>query len=221
MKNLLCSSLILILLAGCVSIKPGKLYRDKVNGNVLTGVTRYTPPTSSYLFKATLDIKKHHLSGLLVVKRMTDSLAIQGGDNGSPTYRVVFMNEIGMTFLDLELAAKEMRVVSCFESLNKKALMKILETDLRVLNLESQLSDPTFYHQELTGNQVIKGKSDRYNLYQTYSPGGDTLLATSAKTTIADPVRITYEKYVEGFPSNITIENPFIGLKLVLKRLSK
>jgi hypothetical protein len=131
------------------------------------------------------------------------------------------MNEVGMTFFDLELQPGSFRVVSCFESLNKKALMKIIETDIRVLTCSGSLNDQKIYRQEGTNNLIVNGEAGKYKTWQTWSPSGDTLWVTSAKSTIADPVTITYDKYKDGSPLKITIENPFIGMKLVLKKLTQ
>jgi hypothetical protein len=232
-------SILMLLIAGCVSIKPSDVGRGTLDvgrggkdGSADTlfvtrhasPVTKYVPPLSSHLFKATLDIKKHHLTGLLVIKRM-DSLTPppappQTGRGDCPgIYRVVFMNEVGMTFFDLELQPDSLKVVSCFESLNKKTLMKIFETDFRMLISSGSLSDQKIYRQESTNNLIIKGEAGKYKTWQTWSPSGDTLWVTAAKSTMADPVTITYEKYKDGSPLKITIENPFIGMKLMLKKL--
>ena len=139
----------------------------------------------------------------------------------SPVYRIVFANEIGMTFFDLELKHDSYNVIYCFESLNKKALMKIFETDFRLLTDTDTLNSKKYYKQTGTGNVVIEGNSGRYKTWQTFSPSGDTLYTKSGKSTLADPVIISYLKYSEGFPVKITIENPFIGMKLTLRLLDR
>lgn len=188
-----------------------------------THITRYMSPATSHLFKATLDIRDHHLSGLMVIKRTeTPPLPPPQTGSGENTgiFRIVFVNEVGMTFFDLELGTDNLRVISCFGSLNKKALMRIFETDFRMLTWDGVLSDTQEYSQEGSDNLVLSGKAGRYRTWQTYSPGGDTLLATAAKSTMADPVIIVFDKYTGGSPAIITIENPFIRMKLRLKRLS-
>lgn len=219
----------LLLLAGCVSIKPSHIARDP--SPVMrhpSYLTKYTPPGASQLYKATLDIKKHHLTGLLVVKRMEESSGrenalphpIAGSAECSGTYRVVFMNEVGMTFFDLEMDSCGLKVISCFESLNKKALMKIFETDLRTLLCGSSLEKEQMYRQSGTNCLVISGLNGNCRTWQSWSPMGDTLHAISAKSTIADPVLIRFANFSNGFPMKIILENPFINLKLSLRKLA-
>jgi hypothetical protein len=226
MKNSWFISIFVLLFAGCVSVKPAKLTRDPsqiTRNNVIHQPLQVIPFSSRFLlFKASLDIKKHHLTGLLVIKRM-DSL-IDAGNPGRgirPVYRIVFANEIGMTFFDLELTCDSLKVISCFESLNKKALMKIFRTDFLLLTGMDTMTEKRFYTQSPTNNLVVFGKAGKLKSWQTFSPSGDTLIKTSGKSTIADPVIISYLKYEKGFPTRITVENPFISMKLTMRLLNR
>jgi len=128
------------------------------------------------------------------------------------------MNEVGMTFFDFELKSDSFNVVSCFPSLNKKSLMNILETDFRMLATVENLSHEKSYR-DVAKNMVLYGNTGKYKVWQTFDPAGDTLLQTTAKSGIADAVFITFDKYSDGIPQRICIENPFIGMKITLKKL--
>ena len=220
------SFLLVLLAAGCVSIKPLRINPDLSHVmHQVSPLTHDASPVTSHLFKATLDIKKHHLTGLLLIKRM-DSVApttLSQPEKGkkNEVYRIVFANEIGMTFFDLELKYDSFRVVSCFESLNKKALIKILETDFRLLTGIYPVQYEKVYRQTATNNQVFYAKTGRYKIWETFSPSGDTLYTTAGKSTIADPVIISFLNYEAGFPSRISLENPVIGLKMSLRLLKR
>lgn len=67
-------------------------------------------------FKATIDILKNHLSGLLIVKQ-TDTAHTH----------MVFVTELGMKMFDFELTADSMKTVYVFEPLNKPALIQALK----------------------------------------------------------------------------------------------
>ena len=113
-----------------------------------------------------------------------------------------------MTFFELEIKPDSFKVISCFASLNKKALLRILETDFRLLTWNGEPEKEKVYRQAGTNNLVVSGAAGKYHTWQTYSGSGDTLFKISAKSTIADPVIIAFDKYSEGFPLKITIENP-------------
>ena len=223
MKNLLLISILATLMVGCVSIKPLHITRDKCYlTRCSQSVTRYSSPATSHIFKATLEIKKHRLTGLLVIKRMETSSPAPpqtGSGDSCDVYRIVFMNEIGMKFFDLEMKADSFNVISCFESLNKKSLIKILETDFRMLTWPGSFISGKGYRQKKNNNLVVSATTMKYKTWQTYSPSADTLYSTSAKSTLFDPVIISFDRYTNGFPDRIVIKNPFIGMKLSLKKL--
>src|SRR5690349_18031458 len=91
MKNLLLSSLLIFCLLNC-SPKIHKDYNPVSNEVVLTPVFNQT---ASHLYKAKIDILKYYLSGLLFIKPMSKD-----------TFRLVFTNELGIKFFDIELFPK-------------------------------------------------------------------------------------------------------------------
>ena len=216
---------LVLLISGCISVKPSHLTRNRVDLTRQTSnVTKYRPTASGQLFKASLALKKHILKGYLAIRKTDPPLPADPGTgtwDSSFVYRFVFANEIGMTYFDLELNSTGLKVISCLKSLNKTALLKILETDFRMMTRNDPLRNEQIYQQSETNHFVVSGVAGkRYKIWQTYSPFGDTLYATSAKSTISDPVIITYKEYLNGFPVKITIENPFIGLKMSLRKLT-
>ncbi|MEI6682001.1 MAG: hypothetical protein WCO44_05210 [Bacteroidota bacterium] len=203
------SLLLAVLATACVPLKPPGLVRDK-------SLTTFRHPAPlffdssgrSLLFKATMDIKKHHLTGLLLIKPM-----------GLHACRVVFASEIGITYFDLGISADSSRVISCFGPLNKKILTTIFISDFRILAGVDTLTTCKLYHQETTQHLVYSGRAGKFKIWQTCSNKGDTLLSQSAKSTLLDPVIISCQHYHQGFPAIIHLDNPVIGMTLSLKRL--
>lgn len=74
--------------------------------------------TTASKFKATIDILKNHLSGIIIVKQ-TDSVSTH----------IIFVTEIGMKMFDFEWKNNEMISVYVFEPLNKPTLIKALQTN--------------------------------------------------------------------------------------------
>ncbi|MEI6434651.1 MAG: hypothetical protein WCP32_07390 [Bacteroidota bacterium] len=217
MKSLLFGSLCCIFfLTGCVSVKP-----KGIKPSIENQINHKTNPILfvNSLFKATLEIKKRRLSGLLLIKRM--DTAAEGISSKGSVYRVVFTNEIGMTFFDLELTSDSGKMISCFASFNKKAFIKILKTDFQVLTNNFQFESQRTYRQDSTRNLIIYGIAGSMKIWQVYSPTADTLFKVAGKSTIADPVFISFTNYSNNRPAKITVENPVIGMKLSLRLLSK
>jgi hypothetical protein len=205
------SLIMLLLLAGCVSIRPdGDLRRLSPPVNSHAGIV-IPFADSSVLYKASLDIRKHHLSGIMVIRQMEEH-----------SYRVVFTNQVGMTYFDLSVKVDSFSVIYCFEPLNKKALLKILETDIRLLlPLNGECKTLDSYIQQPSGNLVSRGKCGKYTRWTLHSAQGDTLLYTGGRSNFADAARISFSGYKGVSPSRIQLENPLIKLKLDLRLLRK
>ncbi len=213
MRSLFYANIIMvIILSGCASIKPG----DLKPAERLPAITCNLPAPffnanfDKALFRITMEIRGNQLTGLFFIMKMPDS-----------TYRIVFSNEFGMTYFDLELQPDSFNVIYCFEPLNKKALLSILETDFRLLIGEHPFQRCKWYQQEDTGHKVCFVKHGKYKTWSTFSTSCDTLLIKAASSNFFDKTTINYQAYRDKFPSKIQIRNPVIHLDLKLTLLSK
>lgn len=80
--------------------------------------------TKASKFKASIDVLKNHLSGILIVKQ-TDSVSTH----------IIFVTEIGMKMFDFEWKNNEMKAVFVFEPLNKPTLINALLSNFKSIFL--------------------------------------------------------------------------------------
>lgn len=225
----------LLLLTSCYPVRPGGLYRT---GNDRPPAVRIAPSDSTIqrphtanpfadftkgLFKASMTIRHHKLTGLMMIKRM-DSVSPAAAPAKEPdySYRIVFASEIGLTFFDIEISPAGMNVISCFESLNRKNLLKILESDFRILlglNYGTSLAVNT-YRQEPGNAMVQLRKNGTWKIWEIYNPAGDTLTGINGKNNPANGVMISFLNYKKSFPGEVIIRNPLIGMEMKLRLLS-
>jgi hypothetical protein len=213
MKHLSWSNVLMILLfTACTSVTP----RHLAPWVPPQGTCCSHPPLFSdtafhkALFRASLDIRDHHLTGLLFLKKIPDS-----------GYRLVFSNELGMTFFDLGITADRMDVNYCFEPLYKKPLLKILHTDLSLLlHTVDHPKEPEFFRLKGSGTPVSRSKQGNIRRWDVYSPGCDTLREIRGRSNPFEQVIISLTKYSRAIPSRIHISNPVIGMKMSLTLLN-
>jgi len=160
------------------------------------------------LYKAVLDISKHHLSGFMYLKRTSDS-----------SYRIIFSSEVGMKYFDFEFRGKEFIIQYCFPSLEKKSLLKLLENDFRVL---------LFPFQELKRITLVAGTSDSTDFKIKAGHGkwiyrilNDTrrIIRMDSKGKLFGKTKVNVE-YSDHSPSSIIIINPTIRLSLKMKLIN-
>ena len=117
MKSFLYGSLLLFSLYGCSASRPpaGSDSKPVIS---FSPSTCYREPFEKVLFRASLDVRKQHLGGFLLIKKTPDSV-----------YRIVFANEIGMTLFDFGIRDDQFRVNYVFEAMNRKILLKLFAKD--------------------------------------------------------------------------------------------
>lgn len=230
MRNSFWISLFIFLLPGCISFKPLNLTKEvpesvhpgEIQPNLFTNNGDQTSEAIA-LFKATLDIREHHLTGLLLIKEMADTGYQTKSFRESSSkvlYRIIFTNEIGMTFFDFELSDDAFRPLFCFGPLQKKALLRIFETDFRLLlTTHPVVNLCDWYQQEDSGRIVCNYHTGKYNIWRSYETGTDALISIIGKSNLFDRTEILFGYGNGGNPRNMVIENPVIRMKLSLKLL--
>lgn len=92
------------------------------------------PVFENVKYRTSIDVIGKHLSGILIIKQQEDS-----------SHRVVFVNEMGVTFFDYTFFENHYVINNVMESLNKKAVKKTLAKDLgMILQKGIFKSNPTF-----------------------------------------------------------------------------
>jgi hypothetical protein len=162
------------------------------------------------LFRTSMDIRKNHLTGYLFIKKVTDT-----------SYRVLFSNEIGMTFFDIEFLPRQFIVHSCFPSLNRKSLLNLLENDFRILffmNDGIKKITPVKSKEENRKIYKITKESGKWR-YKVSDPSGSVLFIGSVKKLISK-TRIETDPS-ETTVNSLSISNPVIKLNITMKLISR
>lgn len=129
----LSSFLLLLLFAACKISK----YKHKscsevaLTEQVLTPIIKLNQPLK---YKATIDVLKNHLSGILIVKK-TDSV----------TTHFVFVTELGMKMFDFSYANNKMNAVFVFDPLNKPKLISSLMRNFEYMFLLRHFMEQRVY----------------------------------------------------------------------------
>lgn len=161
------------------------------------------------LYRATMDISKHHLSGFIFIKKNSDT-----------SYRILFSNEFGMQIFDFEFLENEFIVHYCFPSLDQKSLLKLLDNDFRIL-LFSNLGIKKITEHK-SGNKEylsykIKSKTGKW-IYRTSCESRKILSIWSIGKTFSK-TRIDLG-HSDELVTGISISNPLIRLHISMTRIS-
>jgi hypothetical protein len=131
----------------------------------VASIEKFKPVFQSDLYQATIDVVGNHLSGLLLIKKMPDS-----------STRLVFSNEMGVSFFDFEFAANgDFKVLSVMKKLDKRSVIKTLQHDFELVLMQN-LKGPKATVKS-SGDLVyfIFPQSKGFNYYITNSSGNELL----------------------------------------------
>jgi hypothetical protein len=141
--NLFLSSAALLILVACSPLSGYKLV-----GTSTVDSSRVRPVidrNNSLLYKAKIDLYNKHYSGLVVLKQ-TDQY----------TSHLIFVTEIGLKMFDFEIRDGFLKPQYVFEPLNKPKIVRLLESDLRLILL-----------QDLVNREVLLYRKKKYLVYRT------------------------------------------------------
>jgi hypothetical protein len=200
-----------LLLVSCILlflVTMGQQAGITVQGHYMTSV--FDPSFEKALYKGSMDISKYHFSGIFLLKKTSER-----------SFRIVFSNELGMSFYDLELKGDEFIVHSCMPLLNKAPLLKLLEHDFRLL----LVPDTTIFmmkrgrspNRDLTVFAIASARGSFHNTYEIDS-GRIRRIQTSRSSSVRTDLQIP--GYEGKLPRKITISNPTIRLHVQMTLLS-
>ena len=158
--------------------------------------------TKSYIYRADFRLYDNNFSGLLILK------------NQNKSRRIVFINEIGMKFFDLELFADSFKIHHIFGPMNKKMFINLLVDDFNFMLMNNIDSNSENFIDKKTGNLVLKQK----NVKEIYYFDKNTLLPKSAEkySLIRKIVFIKYKNYRNKIPKHINIKHKNIKFEMNL-----
>lgn len=163
---LLSSFLLLTIFVSCRISKfkhPTECNRVVIAADALCPVINETKATK---FKASIDVLKNHLTGLIIVKK-TDSVSTH----------IIFVTEIGMKMFDFEWKDGTMKAVYVFEPLNKPTLINAL-----LNNFKHMLLLDVYSHAGWCTNKHIKSYYDLEGYKHRY------IIADSLKGVISQNI---------------------------------
>jgi hypothetical protein len=210
MRNLLLSSVLLVLLAGCHFGHYGRLTEKKFPPDVCP-TSIFGDHFNSFLFKTNMTVYGHDFSGLLVTKQMEPQ-----------DYRVIFTTELGMKLFDFEFKDTAFTLHYCVPQFNKPKLLKVIQQDIQIL-LMNDMHKKTFnsFEDPKTQSAVFKADEGKFSNYYFLNESTKYLTKIEHAKNRRKKIIFTLNKFENNFPTNVMIQHCDIKLKIELNLLKK
>lgn len=204
MRYFLLSSCLFVLF-GCSSVYKGM---KSAAGN-FDDLQKFKPAFTSAIYKTEVNVIGKYISGLLIIKKMPDS-----------SIRIVFSNEMGLTFFDFEFAVDGgFKVFSIVKQMNKKPVIKTLRKNFELILMQhldrdkfsvKRMGDDFFYtFPQKKGCNYYITDSTRSELLQMQ-------IASKRKPV----VKAIMKNYINGIPDSIGISHTAFNFTIGLKRIN-
>ena len=118
---------LMVLLFLWIQIQTSCSPRMSGEGSTVLPAIELTQGESSQKYNIQLDFMRHHMSGMLIVRRMPDN-----------EIRIVASTYFGLSLFDFSLRNDQFTVNSCIEPMKKEKVLKLLEMDFRRLFLSEK-----------------------------------------------------------------------------------
>ena len=193
-----------------ISCSPVYKKMQVADGNVAI-LQKFKPAFTVALYNTKVDVVGNHLSGLLLIKKMSDS-----------STRMVFSNEMGFKYFDFEFSADgNFKVYSIIQQMNKKAVLKTLRKDFELILMNPlDISTVDIRKNEEGLIYYVFPQTKGYYYYIT-NPKGDQLLRMERASKTKVVVAATVDNYINGMPDSIAIIHKTFNFTIGLKRIER
>lgn len=137
--------------------------------------------STSQKYNMQLDFMKHHFSGMLIVRQLPDE-----------EIRLLATTYFGLSLFDFSLQNDTFRVNSCIAPMKKEKVLKLLESDFRLLFLST--TNARIRKQNPSFEQRISGRGFGKSVF-------------------------SLSEYADAHPQRIQIRHPWIKLTIQLDKL--
>ena len=194
------------MLAACSSVYKSL---QPATGNI-TAIEKFRPDLKSALYKTEVDVIGHHLSGLLLIKTLSDS-----------SIRMVFSNEMGFKFFDFEFKpGGGFKVYYIIKQMDKKAVITTLQKDFELVMMLKMDSKTAFMRKDGDYLYYVFPQKRGFNYYITDTTGNE-LVRMERSSTRRPIVQAIMKNYINGVPDTIGITHKNFSFTIGLKRLER
>lgn len=183
---------LLIVCSACGSYKPKGA---EITENTISEYVNpyFSDVDSDYIYKANMAVFGRQSGGIVVIKKINATF-----------HRVVFTTDFGNKLLDFEVAEDDFKVHFVVDGFNNKRILKVLETDFRLLlqpvytiNQTFDTPDKLIYASKQNKNSVylFENKEDRFLselVFTEHSKEKITFEFQNKKDTFAEEINITH-----------------------------
>ncbi len=207
LKNL-CLSSLLVLFTGCAITLKYKLAEQRKITNI--DVQPLVSADNTMLYKAQIFLFNKYYTGLLLHKQ-TDST----------TAHLVFVTEVGMKMFDIKIKKDSLKMVYCFEPMNKPKITNLLESDFGNILLYPLLNKTAKIYVNTKQENTLYVSQEKGRKYFYYTqPNSNRIAKSLGKGKLFTKQKTVYKYGADNLPESVSLKHKgLLRLKIKLNRI--
>lgn len=195
---------LLVVCSACGSYQPKGA---EITGNTISEYINpyFSDKESDYIYKANMAIYGKQSGGIVVIKKTDDNL-----------HRVVFATDFGNKLLDFEVAEDDFKVHFVVDGFNNKRILKVLETDFRLLLQPVYTINQTF---DTPDKLIYASKQNKNSVYLFENKGNNFLSKIIFTKKSKEKITFEFQNKKDTFAEEINITHHNIPLEIKLLKI--
>lgn len=198
-------SLIFILFSSC------KTYRltdvKPIPSSEKTVENLYFSSSEDYVYKCQMDIYKNHVSGILIIKKISET-----------THRVVLTSDFGNKLIDFEISEDDFKLNYVLPDLDKKIVINFLRNDFQQLLKQKYPVTESF---ENENSKVYLSKMDKKEYYLFFNKKNNLLKQIVYTKNKKEKIDFTFDAKKHIFADSLNLQHKDFKINIKLFQITE
>lgn len=203
-QNLL-YSLILLLAVSCKTYKLTDV--KQVSTAEKTVENLYFSSGEDYVYKCQMDIYKNHVSGILIIKKISET-----------THRVALTSDFGNKLIDFEVSDDDFKLNYVLPDLDKKIVINFLKNDFQQL-LKKQYPVSESFENE--NSKIYLSKIDKKGYYLFFNKENNLLKQIIYMKNNREKIDFTFDAKKHIFADSLNLQHKDFKINIKLFQITE
>ncbi|MCD1115756.1 hypothetical protein [Chryseobacterium turcicum] len=198
-------SLICLLLVSCKTYKLTDV--KSVSNSEKTVENLYFSSKEDYVYKCQMDIYKNHVSGILILKKISET-----------THRVVLTSDFGNKLIDFEVSENDFKLNYVLPDLDKKIVINFLKSDFQELLKQKYAVHESF---ENENSKIYLSKIDKKNYYLFFNKENNMLKQIIYTKNNKEKIDFTFDAKTPIFADSLNLQHKDFKINIKLFQITE
>ncbi|MDN4030846.1 hypothetical protein [Chryseobacterium gambrini] len=191
-----------------VSCKTYKLTDAKpIPSSEKTVENLYFSSSEDYVYKCQMDIYKNHVSGILIIKKISET-----------THRVVLTSDFGNKLIDFEISEDDFKLNYVLPDLDKKIVINFLRNDFQQLLKQKYPVTESF---ENENSKIYLSKIDKKGYYLFFNKENNLLKQIVYTKNNKEKIDFTFDAKKNTFADSLNLQHKDFKINIKLFQITE